>query len=89
MPATRSTALRSKPPAGEQQRLGAGERAVALVHGAGDDQVDVAPLVLEQQEHRALGGAGPLAGDHQAGDRHRAALGQPGELGRRWRASAR
>ena len=66
---------------GEQQGLGAGQLAVALVHLFGNDQVDRPELVLEQQEHRPGGGGGALAGDHQAGDRHLAAVREACELG--------
>ena len=72
-------ALQAAP--GQQQGLGAGQQAVALVHLFGDDQVDRPELVLEQQEHRPGGGRGALAGDHQAGHGHLAAAGQALQLG--------
>ena len=56
-----------EPALGQQQRLGAGHRAVALVDLGPHDQVDHAGLVLQQQEHDAVGGGRALAGDHQPG----------------------
>ena len=59
---------------GEHQRLRAHRQAEAVVHRRRDDQVDRAVLVLEQHERHALGGRGPLAGDHEAGHAHAAAV---------------
>src|SRR5580693_4656429 len=67
-------------PLGQQQRLGACERASALVYGGGHDQVDGPPLVLEQQEHRPFRRPRTLASYHHSGNRDRAAVGQARQL---------
>ena len=59
---------------GEDERLRAHRQAEAVVHRRRDDQVDRPVLVLEQHERHALGGRGPLAGDHEAGHSHAAGV---------------
>ena len=48
-----------------EQRLGACEQPVRLVHLREQDEVDHAVLVLHQQEHDPVGGGRPLPGDRQ------------------------
>ena len=53
----------------EQERLPANERAEPLVDRRRHDEVHLAVLVLEEHEHDPVRRGGPLAGDHEAGDR--------------------
>ena len=71
-----------QPALGHHQRLGPHGQAVALVDRRRDDQVDGPELVLEQQEHDALGGA------RAAGARRRGRRGAPGAVRRASRGRA-
>ncbi len=60
----------------EQQRLGAGEQAEALVDVGHQHEVDEPELVLEQQEDDAVRARGALAGDREAGQHDLLAVAQ-------------
>ncbi len=51
------------------------------IQPGGDDHVEGAVLVLEQQERDAVGGAGSLTGDHQPADNYMGAVVDLGEFG--------
>jgi len=64
----------------EQERLADHGHAVAIEQIGADDDVGDPGFVLEGEEDKPLGGAGPLARDDHAGDTHPASVARLREI---------
>src|SRR5439155_6447352 len=72
--------VRLQAPLDDEERAGEDWAAILLERRGIDDDVADAGLVLEGEEDEALGGAGTLADDAEAGSAHAAAAAEGGKL---------